>query len=122
MALAIRRGDLVEVIAGDDRSRGGSRTTGRVLAVFPKERRVLVEGVNRAYKHVRPSRRNPRGGRLSKELPIDISNVLLFCAACGRGVRVGFRYLSDGAKERYCKRCGRGLGIVSPAKAKRARA
>lgn len=120
MALKIRRDDLVEVITGDDRSVGEHRTIARVLAVFPREGKVLVEGVNKVYKHVRPSRRNPQGGRLSKEMPIDISNVMLVCTRCNRGVRVGFRYTETGAKERYCKRCGTGLGIVGREKPRRA--
>ncbi len=119
MALKIRRDDLVEVITGDDRSRGENRTISRVLAVFPREGKVLVEGVNKVFKHVRPSRRNPQGGRLSKEMPIDISNVMLVCPRCNRGVRVGFRYTDSGGKERYCKRCGMGLGAVGPEKPKR---
>jgi large subunit ribosomal protein L24 len=113
----IKKEDIVEVITGDDGSIPGRRTTGRVLAVYPKQRRVIVEGINRVYKHMRPSRRNPQGGRLSKEMPISISNVLLFCAACRRGVRIGRRYAADGSKERYCKKCGNGLGKLSKARA-----
>ena len=78
----------------------------------PKEGKVVVEGVNRVYKHVKPNRRNPQGGRLSKEMPIDASNVLLFCPTCHRGVRIGKRYEANGAKERYCKKCGNGLGPI----------
>jgi len=117
MALHVQRGDMVEVITGDDRSTPGRRTIARVLRVLPKERKVIVEGVNRVYKHVRPSRRNPQGGRLSKEMPIDISNVLRYCDRCGRGVRVGYRFRSDGTKERYCKKCSSSLGPV-PTQAK----
>ena len=110
--MRIRSGDQVEVIAGADI---GAR--GRVLRVDRKKRRVVVEGVRRVYKHVRRSQRNPRGGRLSKEMPIDISNVMLVCTACGRPTRVGARRTEDGAKERYCKKCGASLGEIMPAKA-----
>ncbi len=120
MALKIRKGDLVEVITGDDRSAAGERVIRRVLAVYPKKRKVLVEGVNRVYKHVRSSGPGRPGGRLSKEMPIDISNVMLYCEACNRGVRVGFRYTETGAKQRYCKRCGATLGQVGPEKPRRA--
>ncbi len=120
MALKIRKGDMVEVITGDDRSVPGDRVIRRVLAVYPKEGKVLVERVNRVYKHVRPSRKHPSGGRLSKEMPIDISNVMLLCPRCDRGVRVGFRYTESGGKERYCKRCGTGLGLVGREKPRRA--
>src|SRR5437667_239304 len=78
----------------------------------------VVEGINRVYKHLKPSRRNPQGGRLSKEMPIDISNALLVCPNCRRGVRVGRRYLNDGSKERYCKSCGNGLGRLSKPRAR----
>src|SRR4051794_19913522 len=109
----VRRDDIVEVITGDDAGGPKARTTGRVLRVLPEEHKVVVEGINRVYKHMKPSRRNAQGGRLSKEMPIDISNVLLYCTTCRRGVRVGRRYGADGHKERYCKKCGNGLGVLS---------
>jgi large subunit ribosomal protein L24 len=77
--------------------------------------------VNRVYKHVKRSQKNPQGGRLSKEMPIAVSNVLLVCEACGAATRIGVRYLADGAKERYCKKCGASNGQMSPAKAKYAK-
>lgn len=113
----IRTSDLVEVIAGDDRG-----VRGKVLAIDRRKGRVTVEGVNRVYKHVRRSQKNPQGGRLSKEMPIQISNVLLVCTRCGRGVRTGARLASDGSKERYCKKCGTGLGTIAPPKKAREQA
>src|SRR5262245_43646764 len=110
----VRKDDLVQVIAGDDAEEGRAR---RVLRVLPDVHKVVVEGVNRVYKHVKPSRRNPQGGRLSKEMPINASNCLLFCQTCRRGVRNGRRYTTDGAKERYCKKCGNGLGMLSKPRA-----
>ena len=115
----VRKDDLVEVIAGDDAEKGRAR---RVLRVLPDAGKVVVEGVNRVYKHVKPSRRNPQGGRLSKEMPVDASNVLLYCPTCRRGGRCGRRYGADGHKERYCKKCGGSLGALSkprPAYAKK---
>lgn len=107
----IRVNDIVEVIAGDDR---GER--GKVLAVHPREGKLIVEGVNRVYKHVRRSQRNPQGGRLSKEMPIPVSNVMLICPQTDKRTRVGIRYLADGTKERYAKRSGVSLGTISPAR------
>ncbi len=99
----IRKDDLVEVIAGEYAERGRAR---RVMKILPDENRVVVEGVNLVYKHLKPNRRNAQGGRLSKEAPIDLSNVLLFCKTCGRGVRTGVAYdESDGHKYLYCKKC-----------------
>ena len=72
----IRVDDTVEVITGEDR---GKRA--RVLKVDLGVQKIVVEGVNRVYKHMRRSQRNPQGGRLSKEMPISISNVLLVCAS-----------------------------------------
>ena len=114
----IKKDDIVEIVTGDDAGTPSSRVTGRVLAVLPDQGKIVVEGINRVYKHMKPSRANPQGGRLSKEMPIDVSNVMLVCANCRRGVRVGRRYLNDGAKERYCKNCGNGLGRLSKPRAK----
>lgn len=106
----IKRDDLVEVIAGDDREAGRAR---KVLRVLPDKNKVVVEGVNRVYKHLKPNRRNAQGGRLSREMPIAASNVLLYCPTCKRGVRIGHRYARDGHKERYCRKCSNGLGSLS---------
>ncbi len=117
----IRVGDLVQVIAGDDRGTPDAPTRARVLQVVQGRRKVIVEGVNRVYKHVRRSQRNPQGGRLSKEMPIDISNVMLVCPECDKPTRTGARILPDGSKERYCKKCGAGIGQISPPKPLRAK-
>jgi large subunit ribosomal protein L24 len=107
----IKTNDTVRVISGEDRG-----TTAKVLRVNRKAGKLVVEGVNRVYKHVKRSQKNPQGGRLSKEMPIAASNVLLVCEKCGAPTRLGVRYLPNGTKERYCKKCGAGNGHVSPAK------
>ena len=107
----IKTNDIVEVITGDDRG-----VRGKVLKVNRQAGKLIVEGVNRVYKHVRRSQRNPQGGRLSKEMPVQISNVLLVCPKCGKASRTGARFLDDGSKERYCKKCGAGSGDVAPAR------
>ena len=109
----IKTNDTVEVITGDDK---GQR--GKVLAIDRREGRLVVEGVNRVYKHVRRSQKNPQGGRLSKEMPVQVSNVLLLCNRCGKGVKTGSRIMKNGAKERFCKKCGTGMGEISPPKEK----
>src|SRR3954470_3174034 len=106
----VRKDDMVQVLTGDDAEAGRAR---KVLRVLPEVNKVVVEGVNRVYKHVKPNRRNPQGGRLSKEMPVAASNVLLYCPTCRRGRRIGRRYAADGHKERYCKKCGAGLGALS---------
>lgn len=112
----IKSNDLVEVIVGDDKG-----TRAKVLRIDQEAGKVVVEGVNRVYKHVRKSQRNPRGGRLSKEMPISMSNVLPVCGSCGKAARFGARYANDGAKERFCKKCGAANGTIAPAKARYAK-
>src|SRR5947207_15885676 len=104
----IRKDDIVVILAGDDKGKRG-----KVLRVLRADNKVVVEGINRVWKHLKPSRRNPQGGRLSKEMPISVSNEQLYCPSCRRGVRVGKRYNAAGAKERYCKKCTGGLGQLS---------
>jgi large subunit ribosomal protein L24 len=107
----IRVDDIVEVIAGEDRVRG------KVLRVLRSEDKVIVEGVNRVYRHVRRSQKNMQGGRLSKEMPVSISNVMLVCSACGQPARTGARFRADGTKERFCKKCKAAIGVIAPPKA-----
>lgn len=112
----IRADDTVLVITGDDR---GER--GRVLRVNHATGKIVVERVNRVYKHVRRSQRNPQGGRLSKEMPISASNVMLVCTKCSKPTRIGYRFDDDGAKHRFCKQCGADLGQIAPPRARHAK-
>jgi large subunit ribosomal protein L24 len=90
MAARVRKDDIVEVITGDHR---GAR--GKVLRVLPDKQRVVVEGVNMVYRHVRRSRRNPQGGRIQKEAPIHLSNVMPVNPKTDRGTRVRFQVQRD---------------------------
>ena len=106
--MRVRKGDMVVVIAGDD----AGRTPRKVLRVLDGGERILVDGVNRVYKHVKrghPS--SPQGGRLSRELPIFSSNTMIYCGHCSKGVRVGTR-LNETTKERFCKACKTSLGVI----------
>ena len=100
--LKIKKGDLVRVIAGEDKGKEG-----RVLKVFPKEQRVLVEGVRIVKKHVRPSEEYPQGGIIEKEMPIHISNVMLIDPETGEPTRVGRKRNEEGKLVRYAKRSGK---------------
>lgn len=104
----IRKDDTVAVLAGDDKGKRG-----RVLRVLRSEGKVVVEGVNRVYKHLKPSRRNPQGGRLSKEMPIDVSNVALIDPSTNQPTRLGVRYLPDGSKELFAKKSGTRIRMLS---------
>lgn len=103
MPSKIRKGDRVHVLAGKDIGKQG-----RVIAVFPKKQRVLVEGVNQVKRHekVRPARGRggQEGGIVTKDLPIHLSNVTLVCGTCGP-TRVGFRVDEDGMRVRICRNC-----------------
>lgn len=110
MATNVKKGDMVAVITGDDKGK-----TGEVIRVFPRNQKVLVQGVNRVYRHLRPSRRHPHGGRIQKEMPISISNVLPIDPKTNQPTRVGFRINEDGSKERIAKKSGQSLGIVRKA-------
>jgi len=101
----VRRDDTVEVTTGDDK---GAR--GRVLRVDPKKGCAIVEGINRVYRHLRRSRKNPQGGRLEIEAPLRLSNLLPVCPKCNKASRVGFRKSEDGKKHRFCKQCDASLG------------
>ncbi len=90
MALHIRKNDVVQVIAGDHR---GAR--GKILRIDRARGLVIVEGVNMVYRHVRPTRRNPQGGRVQKEASIHISSVLPFDASVGKGRRIRFEIDRD---------------------------
>jgi len=105
----IKVDDIVEVITGDDK---GQRA--KVIKVDRQGGKLLVEGINRVYKHVRRSQKNPQGGRLSKEMPIQASNAMLVCQACNAATRTGARYLDDGSKERFCVKCGASQGQIAP--------
>jgi large subunit ribosomal protein L24 len=112
----IRKDDQVEVITGDDKGTPANRKIAKVLRVLPEKNKIVVEGVNRVWKHLKPSAKNQQGGRLSKEMPIDASNVMLYCPSCKRGVRIGHRFAENGQKQRYCKNCSASLGDVGPVK------
>jgi large subunit ribosomal protein L24 len=114
--MKIRAGDMVKVVSGGDRG-----VTGKVLTVNHETNKVVIEGVNMVYKHVRPSRRNPQGGRLHKEMPIDASNVMIICPKTNKPSRIGMRYLDDGSKERYARASGASLGISTQPKARYAK-
>ena len=107
MATHIKKNDTVVVLAGDDKGK-----TGVVMSVYPRDNKVLVQGVNRVFKHLKPSRQHPRGGRIQKEMPIHISNVLPLDPETGKPTRVKFRKNADGVKERVAKRSGQVLDTV----------
>ena len=94
--MKIKKGDTIQVITGNDTGK-----TGRVIKVFLKKERVVVEGVNIAKKHARPTQDNPQGGIIEKEASIHISNVMM--VAGGKPTRIGYKTLEDGRKVKFAK-------------------
>ena len=110
MALHVKKGDSVMVLAGNDRGK-----VGKVLEVDPGKGKVKVQGVGIVYKHMRPSRKFPRGGRIQKEMPMSISNVLPVDPKTNRPTRVSFVTQEDGSKERVAKKSGTALSVLRKA-------
>ncbi len=108
--MLIRTGDTVKVIAGADKG-----VQSRVIKIDRQTGKAIVEGVAKVYKHVKRSQKHPQGGRLNREMPVQLSNLQHVCASCGKATRLGARFLDDGAKERFCKKCGASAGQMSPA-------
>ena len=99
----IKRDDTVVVLSGDDKG-----AKGKVIAVSPKEGKVLVEGVNVIHKHVKPRRQGEEGGLIKTEGAFYASKVNVYCAKCDKGVRVAHKIVGD-KKVRVCAKCGQEL-------------
>ena len=100
MAAKIKKGDKVVLLAGRDKGR-----TGEVIKVIPDENRALVRGLNMVRRHQRQTA-NQEGGIISKEAPVDLSNLAIADPKDGKATRVGFKVLEDGRKVRFAKRSG----------------
>jgi large subunit ribosomal protein L24 len=96
----VKKNDMVMIMAGKEKGKSG-----KIIKVFTSKGRLLVENLNIVKRHSRPTKANAQGGIIEKEAPIASSNVLLLCAACGKPTRTGMRFLEDGSKARFCKKC-----------------
>ena len=99
--LKIKKGDRVRVLTGKDRGKEGT-----VLRALPDQGKVIVEGVNTAKKHQKPTRVNQSGGIVERDMPIPVANVAVLSPGDGRPTRVGYRIQPDGTKIRVCRRTG----------------
>jgi len=104
MGQRLKKDDVVVVIAGRDRGRQG-----RVLEVLRDRDRVLVEGINVVRRHTRPTPQNPEGGIIEKEMPVHVSNVMLFDGETESPTRIRFRTEEDGSKVRMSVKSGKVL-------------
>jgi large subunit ribosomal protein L24 len=95
----LKKGDRVKVIAGKDLGKDGV-----IMRVIPEKNKVIVEGVNIAKKHQKPTRATMQGGIIDKDMPIHVSNVALICGSCG-ATRLGYRFDDVGKKIRICRKC-----------------
>ena len=98
--MKIKKEDTVLIISGKDRGKKG-----KVLKALPKERKIIVEGVNLVRKHRRPKKEGEKGQIVEIFKPIDVSNVKFVCPKCGKASRVGYKVIESG-KYRVCKKCG----------------
>jgi large subunit ribosomal protein L24 len=99
--LPFKKNDMVMVIRGKDKGK-----TGKVLKVIPEKERVIVEKVNFLKEFIRRDQsRNIQGGVMEKEAPIHVSNLMLYCSECGRGVRIKKKRLEDGSTTKVCYKC-----------------
>jgi len=96
----IKKDDKVKVIAGKDNGK-----IGKVIKVDHKKQRVLVENINMAKRHTRPSAQNRQGGIIESEAPVPLSNVMLMCNKCVKPIRIKMQRLDDGKKVRVCRKC-----------------
>lgn len=100
----VKTGDTVVVLSGKERGKKG-----KVMAVSPKEGKVIVEKINMVSKHMKPRRMGETGGIVKAEGAMYASKVQIVCPRCGKPTRVGHKVLQDGTKERICKKCGESL-------------
>lgn len=105
MSYKIKKGDTVKVTSGDDKGK-----TGKVLRISD-EGRVVVEGINMVWKHMRKSQQHPQGARIQKEATVSIASVMVICQSCGKPARIGMKFLDSGDKVRICKKC---KDVVNP--------
>ena len=101
--MKIKAGDTVRVIAGKDKG-----IESKVARVLTAKNKVIVEGVATAKRHQRPTGQTMQGGIIDKDMPIDVSNVMIVCPECGP-TRIGARFDDDGRKHRVCRKCGSDL-------------
>ena len=98
--MKIRKGDNVQVLTGKDKGKSG-----KIIQVLPTENRVVVDGVNKMFKHARSAKRGDTGQKIDFFAPVNESNLALVCPKCSKATRIGYKVLEDGKKIRTCKKC-----------------
>ena len=98
--MKLKIGDQVLIISGKDRGRKG-----KITKTFPKEGKIVVEGINIHKKHTKPKKQGQKGQKVELPAPFDSSNVKIICAKCANAVRAGYKVIAE-KKYRVCKKCG----------------
>ncbi|HCC60177.1 MAG: 50S ribosomal protein L24 [Candidatus Staskawiczbacteria bacterium RIFOXYC1_FULL_37_43] len=101
--MKVKKGDTILVISGKDKGK-----VAKILKSLPRERKVLVDGVNLKKKHVRPKREGEKGQVVQVPAPLEVSNIKIVCPKCGKPVRIGYKVEKD-IKSRICKKCGQAI-------------
>ncbi|MFA6357179.1 MAG: 50S ribosomal protein L24 [Candidatus Omnitrophota bacterium] len=96
----IKKNDIVQITKGKDKGKQG-----KVISIIEDGDRAIIEGLNLSKKHKRQSRQDQKGGIISIEMPVSISNLMIFCKHCSKPSRIGIMTLKDGTKSRFCKSC-----------------
>ena len=99
--MKIHKGDQVIVLSGKDKGKKAE-----VVRAIPSRERVILEGVNVAKRHAKPTRATQQGGVIDKFMPVHVSTVALVCKSCDKPTRAGYKFEDDGEKVRVCKKCG----------------
>jgi len=99
--MKIKKGDTVLVISGKNKGKKG-----KILRAFPKEKKILIDGINLMKKHQKPKKTGEKGQIIQKPAPIDVSNVKMICSKCNKAVRLGYKIVND-KKYRICKKCNK---------------
>ncbi len=99
--MRVKKGDTVILISGKDKGK-----TGKVLEVFPKEERLIIEGINMAKMHKKPTQKVKQGGIVNQEAPVHVSNVMFYDKKAGKGTRIGYKVLDNKEKVRVSRKTG----------------
>lgn len=104
--IGIKKGDTVQIITGKEKGK-----TGKVLAVYPKREKILIEKLNMVKRHMKPNQQFKQGGIVEKEAPLQRSNVMIMCGKCNKPVKIKNKVI-DSKNSRACSECGELLGVV----------
>lgn len=98
--MKLKKNDKIKIISGKDKGK-----TGKIIQVFPKLNKIVVEGLNIRIKHMRPKKQGEKGQKIEFSAPLNASKAVFSCPKCGRVSRIGYKFLENKDKVRICKKC-----------------